>query len=198
VEVWSPPLYCPVSVVRRNTVVNIPTTPYDTVVSTRPRSTTPADLHRLAGVARERGIRLYQERATGAWYSTSATDANACYYVTGYSCTCAGFVYHQQCSHHAALLARLGWLPAVAGATTNVVAAVAPPCARCRGRGFTYAEAGPDQWPYEIPCAACAPQDDDDPDDGGGRWNDDIAESCPDDSSRFAAVAARYLPDHAA
>ena len=31
---------------------------------------------------------------------------------------------------------------------------------------------------------------DDGDDEDGGRWNDDIAEECPDDSSRFAAVAA--------
>ena len=68
-----------------------------------------------------------------------------------------------------------------------------PACARCRGRGFTYAEAGPDQWPFEIQCGACGPQGDDDPDDDDDcRWGDDIAASCPDDSSRFALVAARY------
>ena len=171
--------------------MNIPVTRSDTVVPVRRWPTTPADLHRLAGVARARGIQLFQDRATGAWYATSATDANACYRVTGYSCACAGFTAWQRCSHHAALLERLNWLPDVADAATNVVVAVAPACARCRGRGWHYAEAGPDCWPYEIPCVACAPGDDDDPD-GGGQWNDDLAESCPDDSSRFAAVAAHY------
>jgi len=67
-----------------------------------------------------------------------------------------------------------------------------PACARCHNRGFIYAEAGPDQWPFEIPCVACAPQDDDDAPDDDIAWNDDLGESCPDDSSRFAAVAARY------
>ena len=137
--------------------MEVPTTPYDTVVPTHRRPTTPADLHRLAGVARDRGLRLYQERATGAWFATSATDPGAVYHLTGFSCSCPGFVFHQRCSHHAALLGHLGWLPAVADAATNVVVAVAPPCVRCRGRGFTYAEAGPDQWPFEIPCVACGP-----------------------------------------
>jgi len=173
--------------------VNVPTTPDDTVVPTRRRPTTPEDLHRLAGVARARGIRLYQESATGAWYATSATDANACYYVTGYSCSCEGFTYAGRCQHHAALLKRLGWLPAVAAVTTtNVVVVVAPPCTRCRGRGWHYLEADPDSWPLEVACVACAPQGDDDPDDDGGRWNDDIAESAPDDTYRFAMLAARY------
>jgi len=136
--------------------MEVPTTPYDTVVPTRRRPTTPADLHRLAGVARDRGIRLYQEATTGAWFATSATKPGAVYYVTGYSCTCEGFVYHQRCSHHAALLDRLGWLPDIAGNVAgSPPVAVAPPCVRCRGRGFTYAEAGPDQWPFEIPCRTC-------------------------------------------
>ena len=155
-------------------------TRYDTAVPTRRRPTTPADLHRLAGVARGRGIRLFREAATGAWFATSATKRGTVYYVTGLSCSCEGFVHHQRCSHHAALLARLNWLPAVA-----------PPCARCRGRGFTFAEAGPDCWPYEFPCGACAPQGDDE-DDDAGMWNDDLAASSPDDSSRWAAVNARY------
>jgi len=85
--------------------VNIPVTRYDTVVPTRRRPTTPEDLHRLAGLARERGVRLFQEATSGAWYATSATDATACYALTGYSCACAGFTAWQRCSHHAALLA---------------------------------------------------------------------------------------------
>jgi|GEM_PF-2424152 len=170
--------------------MNIPTAPSDTVVPTRRRPNTPADLHRLAGLARDRGIQLFQERATGAWFATSATDPGAVYHLTGFSCSCQGFTAWQRCSHHAALLARLGWLPDIADVTPAPVA-VAPPCRRCRGRGFTYAEAGPDQWPFEIPCAECSAQDDDGGDDGG-RWNDDLGESAPDDSSRFSMVAARY------
>ena len=88
--------------------MEIPTTSYDTVVPIRRRPITPAGLHRLAGVARDRGIRLYQEATTGAWFATSATTPGAVYDVTGYSCTCPGFCHHQRCSHHAALLERLG------------------------------------------------------------------------------------------
>ena len=169
--------------------MNIPVTRYDTVVPTRRRPTTPEDLHRLAGLARERGVRLFQEATSGAWYATSATDATACYALTGYSCACAGFTAWQRCSHHAALLAELGWLPDIADMTPALVAG-APPCARCRGRGWRYAEAGPDCWPFEIPCAECSAQDDAPADDD--RWNDDIAEASPDDASRFAAIAAHY------
>ena len=119
--------------------MNIPTTSYDTVVPTRRRPTTPADLHRLAGLARDRGIRLYQERATGAWYATSATDPGAVYHLTGYSCSCPGFTAWQRCSHHAALLDRLGWLPDIAAVTpapTPITAAATAPCRACGGRGL--------------------------------------------------------------
>ena len=170
--------------------MNIPTMPSDTVAPTRRRPASPADLHRLAGLARERNVQVFQDAPSGRWYATSATRPGACYYVTGLSCECEGFVYHQRCSHHAALLERLNWLPPVADAA-NALVAVAPPCARCHNRGFTYAEAGPDEWPFEIPCAECSAQDDDGGDDAA-RWNDDLAESAPDDSSRFSLVAARY------
>ena len=33
-----------------------------------------------------------------------------------------------------------------------------PACARCRGRGWHFAEAGPDEWPFEVPCGLCADQ----------------------------------------
>ena len=39
--------------------MNVPVTRYDTVVPTRRRPTTSEDLHRLAGLARDRGIRLF-------------------------------------------------------------------------------------------------------------------------------------------
>jgi len=75
---------------------------------------------------------------------------------------------------------------------TPTLVAVAPPCTRCHGRGWYYLEAGPDCWPYEIPCVACSDQGDDDPDDDAGMWNDDVAASSPDDASRWAAVAFHY------
>lgn len=72
---------------------------------------------------------------------------------------------------------------------TTLTDTVVPPCPRCRGRGWHYLEAGADCWPFEVDCVACA---DDDPDDDDCRAGDDIAEGCPDDASRFAAVAAHY------
>ena len=145
--------------------MSIPISRSDTVVPTRRRPTTPADLHRLAGVARDRGIRHYQEATTGAWFATSATKPGAVYDVTGYSCTCEGFVYHGRCSHHSALLARLGWLPDVADVTpapTPITAAATVPCRACGGRGLDPACGGhpSPSGPVTCECERC---------DGAGR-----------------------------
>jgi len=78
--------------------------------------------------------------------------------------------------------------PAVATTTTTTT------CRRCHGRHWIYLEGGYGHFPYEVTCPVCGDPDDDDDPDGGDdcRWNDDVAESAPDDSSRFAMVAARY------
>lgn len=87
----------------------------------------------------------------------------------------------------------------MATSRTAPAAVAAPTCRRCHGRGWHYLEGGADQWPLEVACDACA-NDDPDAGDGDGddddcRWGDDVAEGCPDDSSRFALVARH---DHAA
>jgi len=77
--------------------------------------------------------------------------------------------------------------------TTRPAAAAAPTCRRCHGRSWICLDAGADQFPYEVACPVCADQDQEDDDAADdGREHDDIAESCPDDSSRFAFVAAHY------
>jgi len=75
----------------------------------RTRAATPADFHRLADLAHERGLRLFRDGPR--WFCSSASDAGASHYVTGFSCDCPGFISHQRCTHHALLLERLGWLP---------------------------------------------------------------------------------------
>ena len=71
-------------------------------------------------------------------------------------------------------------------------AAAAATCTRCYGRSWVYLEAGPDEFPYQTACPACADLGDDE--DGGDdcRAGDDIAASAPDDASRYAFVAAHY------
>ncbi len=73
---------------------------------------------------------------------------------------------------------------------TPLAAAADPSCSRCYGRRWVYLEGGPGQFPFQVDCPSCADQGDDDaPDDDDCRWADDLAESAPDDSSRWAAVA---------
>jgi hypothetical protein len=76
----------------------------------RTRPATAADFHRLADLAQERGLRVF-EGGSNQWFCTSHSDPFALHTVTGFSCDCRGFLHHQRCTHHAALLAHLGWLP---------------------------------------------------------------------------------------
>ncbi len=91
------------------------------------RPTTPADLHRLADQGRSNGVIILTEGDTGARYATSATQPGTIYFVTGFSCSCPGFVGHQRCQHHSLLLAELGWLPGVEDETDPVPVATPTP-----------------------------------------------------------------------
>ena len=126
------------------------------VATRQPRPTTAADLHRLAALAHQRGLRLTREQPT-VWFCSSASSPEP-HYVTGLSCDCRGFQEHQRCSHYALLLAHLGWLPEV----EDTPAPVPDHCPNCSGGGVVYvrecARAG---WPHpdcqrteEIPTAA--------------------------------------------
>jgi hypothetical protein len=68
-------------------------------------------LARLAAQARAEGVRIYRDSRDGRHYATSAGHPGVLHYVTGFSCDCLGFILHQQCTHHAALLAALRWIP---------------------------------------------------------------------------------------
>ncbi|MDQ3412438.1 MAG: hypothetical protein M3509_10020, partial [Chloroflexota bacterium] len=82
-----------------------------TVTTTRPRRpTTVEDLHRLAELGRDRGLRLF-EPAPNHWYCTSHSASFALHTLTAWSCDCRGFIAHGRCSHYALLLSELGWLP---------------------------------------------------------------------------------------
>ena len=105
----------------------------------QPRPTTPEDLHRLAALAAQRGLRLSEERP-GVWFCSSATSDRP-HAVTGLSCDCRGFVEHQRCTHLALLLAHLGWLPPIANAGDE--------CADCCGCGVRTFRS------FEEPCASC-------------------------------------------
>jgi hypothetical protein len=120
----------------------------ETLSTRQPRPTTPADLHRLAALARTRGLRLTQE-SESVWFCSSASQHETPHYVTGLSCDCRGFQEHQRCSHFALLLEHLGWLPEVETAPTPAVPADA--CLWCSGSGRIPND---DLRQYD-PCHAC-------------------------------------------
>ncbi len=66
-------------------------------------------LTRLLAKARAEGVKLTRDQ-DGRHYATSTSTPGRRYLVTGYSCTCRGFIAHQRCKHLAALLAAKGWL----------------------------------------------------------------------------------------
>src|SRR3954469_12474838 len=101
----------------------------------RPRSATAADFHRLADLVQARGLRVF-ELGSHRWFCTSHSNPFALHTVTAYSCDCPGFLAHQRCSHHAALLAHLGWLPEVAPDLPSVEASPAD-CPSCCGCGVS-------------------------------------------------------------
>jgi hypothetical protein len=105
-----------------------------------------ASIIRLARTARERGIQVFREVTTGQWFATSASKPETLHRVTALSCDCLGFVAHQRCSHHSALLAKLGWLPVVDELPATM------PCLACQGSGQIWSEGS---WSPDR-CFSCA------------------------------------------
>ena len=114
---------------------------------------------RLAGEAAARGVRVY--RAGSEWFCPSSSQPGTLHKVTGYSCDCRGFARHQRCSHHSALLARLGWLPVVGPDPDPPVTPVAlaipnSPCPDCQGEGVRrmHTGGGLGDW-VTVSCRSC-------------------------------------------
>ena len=101
----------------------------------RSRPTNVEDLHRLADLGRQRGLRVF-EASPGRWFCSSASDQFALHVVTGLSCTCEGFLRHQRCSHNSLLLSELGWLPPQEPEPPAVVEPIR--CPECLGCGVVY------------------------------------------------------------
>lgn len=102
------------------------------VTSSPVRESREAALVRLAAKARTDGIKLYRDPKDGRHYASSRSQPGTLHYVTGISCTCAGFIAHQRCSHHSALLAALGWLDPE---PETPAPASCPTCGECGGLG---------------------------------------------------------------
>ncbi len=105
-----------------------------------------ASIVRLAQTAQQRGIQVFREVTTGQWFATSTSNPGTLHRVTAVSCDCLGFVAHQRCSHHSALLAKLGWLPRIAEELPAT-----EPCAFCKSTGEFWAEG---DWSAST-CGAC-------------------------------------------
>ena len=128
------------------------------MVMTRERESVDAAFHRLAAEAARQGVVVYC--SDSEWFAPSRTRPGTLHRVTGYSCDCAGFARHQRCTHHAALLARLGWLPAgdPEPPTPALVALAVPsaPCPDCHGEGWrkVYTGGGLSDW-VMVDCRRC-------------------------------------------
>ena len=81
----------------------------NTITDVRITETERTALIRLLTKAKAEGVKLLRDQ-DGRHYASSTSTPGRRYLVTGYSCTCRGFVAHQRCKHHAALLSALGWL----------------------------------------------------------------------------------------
>ena len=87
---------------------------------------------RLAEKARQEGVKLYVDRRDGRHYAASTSRPGLRYYVTLLSCTCPGFIAHQRCKHHAALLSSYNQLGPDPGA---------PACTNCGSHDAPHADA---------------------------------------------------------
>ncbi len=115
------------------------------------------DLHRLAGQAEAKGVRILVDHRTGQHVATSASDPTRCYQVDAErGCTCKGYAVWQRCQHHSLLLSQLGLIPDV----EDVVIVEAPaPCRSCRGSGFVRMTTGPGLADWQMaPCTKCPSQ----------------------------------------
>ncbi len=82
----------------------------DTTTDVRIAETERTALTRLLAKAKAKGVKLARDH-DGRHLPSSVSTPGRRYLVTGYSCTCRGFLSHGRCKHHAALLSALGWLP---------------------------------------------------------------------------------------
>jgi len=129
---------------------------------TRNTETREQALRRLLRVARESGVRLRLD-PDGRWFASSVSHPGAWHYVTGFSCTCLGFLRVQRCMHHSALLACLGWLDLDDDPEPTPAAAL--PCPTCQDTGEVVVRHSRwiggsrlgfrDQWSTLAPCPVC-------------------------------------------
>ncbi len=126
-------------------------------VTAQPESREDA-LIRLADRARTSGVKLFQDRADGRFYASSRSQPGAFHRLSGFSCSCRGFVSHGRCCHLAALHAALGWLDPEPETPEPTPAASSTGCSSCNGTGTVPAtvSTGPGKWAYgNETCSGC-------------------------------------------
>ncbi len=122
----------------------------------------PMDFWRLAEEAEQRGIRILVEPISGEHFATSGSKADILYRLTGFSCTCKGYMRWQRCTHHSLLLAQLGWLPdpephpdPAPPAPALTAAVTTERCPDCDGTGKVVAFYSADDEQGEADCGTC-------------------------------------------
>lgn len=113
----------------------------DTITDVRITETERTALTRLLAKAKAEGVKIIRDE-DGRHFASSVSQPGTRHYVTAYSCDCRGFVAHQRCKHHAALLSALGWLQG-APATDAGTEALAITCAHVDGH---YSLAADPEW----------------------------------------------------
>jgi hypothetical protein len=118
-------------------------------------------LMRLADKARTSGVKLYIDKVDGRFYASSRSQPGTLHRLTGFSCTCQGFIRHSRCAHLAALHSALGWLEDDPEPEPTPIST----CVECHGTGtITVAHSRwiggsrlgfRDQWSTPAACPAC-------------------------------------------
>ena len=135
------------------------------MVMTMERETHDQAIVRLAGEAARRGITVFVAAGPVGpeWFCPSSSQPGVLHRVTGLSCDCRGFMRHGRCTHHAALLDHMQWLPTVTGdpdpetpTPAPIALAVPTPCPDCHGEGVRRMPTGGGlgDWQY-VDCRRC-------------------------------------------
>ncbi len=121
-----------------------------------------AALIRLADQARTTGVKLYMDRKDGRFYASSRSQPGTFHRLSGFSCSCQGFIRHGRCAHLAALHAALGWLEAPdptppTGSSLVTVTSDTVSCPTCNGTGSECGTISTGRsWRYEnVVCTSC-------------------------------------------
>ncbi len=116
------------------------------------RSDTQAEHHIVVD-----GVKLIRSTA-GRYFAESQSRPGTLWLLTGFSCQCPGFVGHQHCRHHRALMSALGWTRGAPDPTPPAESSpIDSPCGECQGTGqVTGTISTGRSWTYaSVTCTSC-------------------------------------------